>query len=60
MTETERRYISGEGEATDSQRYQAVSRVRERIRDRLAKDVEVLDEHHDDLLAELREVVCDE
>jgi len=58
MTDTDREYISGEGDATDTQRYQAVSRVRSRINEELAKDVEVLQEHHPELLDELREVVC--
>jgi len=60
MTDTDREYISGEGDATDTQRYQAVSRVRSRINEELAKDVRLLERHHSDLLDELREVVCDD
>jgi len=59
MTDTDREYISGEGDASDTQRYQAVSRVRSRINDELAKDVHVLQEHHPQLLSELREIVCE-
>jgi len=57
LTETEREQITGEH--GDSRRYQAVSRVRNRITDELTTDVEVLREHHPELFDELREVVCD-
>jgi len=58
LTETERHHIAGEG--TDQQKYEAVSRARSRIADELTKDVELLEEHHPDLLEELREVVCED
>ena len=57
LTETEREQIAGEH--GDSRKYQATSRVRGRIREELESDVEVLREHHPDLLDELREVVCE-
>jgi hypothetical protein len=57
LTETEREQIAGEH--GDSRKYQAVSRVRSRIEDELATDVEVLLEHHPDLYEELQEVVCE-
>ena len=57
LTETEREQIAGE--QTDKRRYEAISRARARIRDELSKDVELLKEHHPDLLEELREVVCE-
>ncbi|WP_435552740.1 hypothetical protein [Natrinema sp. CGMCC1.2065] len=60
MTDTDREYISGEGDPSESQRLQSVSRVRSRINDELAKDIEVLEEHHPELLEELRDVVCEE
>lgn len=56
LTETEREQIAGEH--GDSRRYQATSRVRRRVVDELTKDIEVLQEHHPDLLDEVREVVC--
>ena len=56
MTETEREQIAGEH--GDERKYQATSRVRRRIEEELTKDVEVLREHHPDLLEELRDVVC--
>lgn len=59
MTTADRERISGEADAPDTKRYQAISRVRSRIEE-LETDVEVLREHHPELLEELREVVCDE
>ena len=58
LTETEREQIAGEH--GDSRKYQATSRVRGRIQEELERDVEVLEEHHPELLEELREVVCEE
>jgi predicted transposase YdaD len=58
MTETERENIRGEH--SDSRRYESVSRVRARIHDELAADVELLQDHHQELLDELRQVVCEE
>ena len=60
MTETDREYISGEGDATEHQRQQSVTRVRSRITQELPRDIEILAEHRPDLLDELREVVCEE
>ena len=57
LTETEREQISGEH--GDDRRYQATSRVRRRIADELTEDIAVLQEHHPDLLDEVREVVCE-
>jgi hypothetical protein len=59
LTETDRRYIAREA-GTNDQRYQAISRVRNRIREELATDIELLEEHHEGLLEELREVACEE
>lgn len=58
ITYTERDRISGESDVEDSKRYQAISRVRRRINEELTDEVELLAEHHPDLLEELREVVC--
>ena len=57
MTETDRRYIAGEDDVDDSKRYQAISRVRDRLEE-LEDDIDVLEEHHPELLGELRDVVC--
>lgn len=59
LTDGERRHISGES-GKDQRRYEAVSRVRNRIDEELTTDVELLQEYHPDLLDELREVVCDQ
>mgnify|MGYP006896986185 CR=1 FL=1 len=58
LTEGERRHISGESGEKQRQ-YEAVSRVRSRIEEELTTDIEVLEEHHPQLLEELQEIVCD-
>ncbi|WP_238992683.1 hypothetical protein [Halorubrum distributum] len=60
ITDTEQDRISGEADVNDAKRYQAVSRVRRRIREQLPGEVEMLKEHHPELLEELRDVVCEE
>lgn len=57
-TEYERESIVGEH--GDQRKYEAVSRVRSRINEKVAEDVELLREHHPVLLKELRAVVCDD
>ena len=58
MTDTERQYIARETEVSENKRYQAIARVRDRL-ESLDDDIDVLEEHHPELLAEVREVVCD-
>lgn len=60
ITFTERERIAGDEDVEDAKKYQAVSRVRRRINEELAEEVELLEEHNPDLLDELREVVCDQ
>lgn len=60
MTETEFDRISGEEDVEDQRRYEAISRVRRRIREELPKEVEMLSENNEELLEELREAVCEE
>jgi hypothetical protein len=60
MTETERRRIAGLEDVEDIKRYQAISRVRSRIEDELTQDIAILTEHHEGLLDEIREVVCED
>lgn len=60
MTETDREHISGESDPSDQQRDQAVYRVRQRIREELPRDIEILAEERPDVLEELRAVVCEE
>ncbi|TKX67914.1 hypothetical protein [Halorubrum californiense] len=59
LTDRERELIKGESESDDGLRYQAISRIRRKIEAEMTTDVEILREHHPDLYAELREVVCD-
>jgi len=58
LTKTERNHLRSED--ASSQRYQAVSRIRSRINDELATDVDTLREHHPELYEELRETVCND
>jgi len=58
LTETERRHIAGD--ESKQRKYEAVSRVRARINDELGEDIQTLEKHHPELLAEIREVVCEE
>jgi hypothetical protein len=57
LTDGERRHISGQSDK-EQRKYEAVSRVRARIDEELTTDVELLEEHHPELLNELRDVVC--
>ena len=58
LTDREREVLSGTADVASNYVYQIRSRVREKI-ERLAADVEILDEHHGDLAAELRVAVGD-
>ncbi|MFC7325456.1 hypothetical protein ACFQMF_12785 [Halorubrum rutilum] len=59
LTDRERELIEGGSESDDDLRYQAISRVRRKIEDEMATDVEILQKHHPDLYDELREAVCE-
>jgi|AntDeeMetagen681_2_1112603.scaffolds.fasta_scaffold00190_3 hypothetical protein len=59
MTDRDRKQIARVEGVSDSEHYQAVSRVRRRIRENMAEDIELLREHHQGLLKELRDVVCE-
>jgi putative heme iron utilization protein len=56
QTESEREAIAGE--ASSSYRYKTRSFFRDRLEE-VAKDIDLLAEHDEELLDELREVVCD-
>jgi len=60
ITDTERERLAGLADVDDIKVYQAKSRVRRRIQEELTFDVEILEEHHPELLEELRTVVCDD
>lgn len=57
ITEAEREHIAGQ-RGNEQRKYEAVSRVRGRVRDELTKDIELLEEHNPDLLEDIRGVVC--
>ena len=60
LTDREIEILNGEADVSDSYRYRVVTRVREKIERIGEVDLRVLDEHHDTLGDELREVVCDD
>lgn len=57
LTDRDRELLADED--AENRRYQAVSEIRARINDEVSADVEILEEHHPQLLKELRDVVCD-
>ena len=57
LTEREREIIRGDADVSDNYRYRVVSRVRTKI-ENIKQDVDILAENREDLLEELREVVC--
>ena len=58
LTETERNHLRSED--ANSQQYQAISRIRNRIDDELATDVDILRKHNPELYEQLRVTVCNE
>ncbi|ADB63759.1 hypothetical protein Htur_5128 (plasmid) [Haloterrigena turkmenica DSM 5511] len=58
-TDRDRRHLARAGDADDSDHYQAVSRVRRRIRENIDEDVELLQEYNPRLLEELQGIVCE-
>ena len=60
LTDRERELLAASHLEDENLRYQAVSRIRNKIEDELPRDVELLEEHHPDLLTELRDVVCED
>lgn len=59
LTEREREIIEGDADVSDNYRYRVVSRIRTKI-ENVDEDVEILAENREDLLDELREVVCED
>lgn len=57
LTEREREIIRGDADVSDNYRYRVVSRIRTKI-ENIEEDVEILADNREDLLEELREVVC--
>lgn len=59
LTEREREILTGDADVSDNYRYRVVSRIRTKI-ENVDQDVEILAENREDLLKELREVVCED
>lgn len=57
LTEREREILRGEADVSDNYRYRVVSRIRTKI-ENIDEDVEILSDNREDLLKELRDVVC--
>ena len=57
LTEREREILRGEVDVSDNYRYRVVSRIRTKI-ENIDEDVEILSDNREDLLEELRDVVC--
>jgi len=57
LTEREREILEGEADVSDNYRYRVVSRIRTKI-ENVDNDVQILANNREDLLEELREVVC--
>ncbi|SDD51365.1 hypothetical protein [Natrinema hispanicum] len=58
LTDTERELLDAD-EKSDRY-YQAVSRIRRKINEELTEDIQLLEQNHPELLAELRDVVCED
>ena len=58
LTDREREIIKGDADVSDNYRYRVVSRIRTKI-ENVDEDIEILSENREDLLEELREVVCE-
>lgn len=56
LTDREREILTGEADVTQEYVYQIRHRVREKIQ-RLASDVDILEDHHQDLAEEVRDAV---
>lgn len=59
LTEREKEIISGEADVSEKYYYRVISRVRDKIQ-RMEDDLAILDQYHDTLGNELREIVCEE
>ena len=58
LTDREAEILSGEADVSEKYYYRVVTRVRDKV-EKLSQDLDVLDEHHDTLGDELREIVCE-
>lgn len=58
LTDREREIITGAADVTDEYRYQTVSRIRRRLKDRLTDDLDAMD-RHGGLGDDVRDIVCE-
>lgn len=59
LTEREKEIIRGDADVSEKYYYRVISRVRDKV-EAVEDDLVLLDEHHDTLGDELREIVCEE
>jgi len=59
LTAREKEILRGEADVSEKYYYRVVTRVRDKI-EQLEEDLEILDENHDTLGDELREIVCED
>ena len=58
LTEREREILQDEADVSENYRYRVISRIRTKI-ENIDQDVDILSKAREDVLEELREVVCD-
>jgi hypothetical protein len=59
LTDREREILKGDADVSDNYQYRVVSRIRTKI-ENVEEDTDILAESREDLLEELRDVVCDD
>ena len=59
LTDREKEILRGEADVSEKYYYRVISRVRDKV-EAVEDDLAILDEHHDTLGDELRDIVCDE
>jgi hypothetical protein len=60
LTDREREIISGEADVSDNYQYKVESTIRNRVRKRLADDIDALQEHFPEVYELVIEEVCDD
>lgn len=59
LTDREKEILRGDADVSDSYYYRVITRVRDKIQ-AIEDDLQLLDEHHDTLGDELRDIVCND
>lgn len=57
LTDREKEILTGEADVSEKYYYRVVTRVRQKVK-AVGGDLQILDENHDTLGDELREIVC--